>query len=115
MVRRAVDPTNPSLVKSLEKNRTKMDNCYIDLSYCYDTYKADTMTSENITEDVFNSVKDGVAKFQHNDKWLDELKESYFDLVDASDVKLETDAPEDTTNEEKVNLESEELLKRSRG
>ena len=68
MVSRAVDPTNPSLVKSLGKNRTKLDDSFIDLSYCYDTYKEDTLASEKITEIEFNRVEEDVAKFQHNDK-----------------------------------------------
>ena len=36
MVKRAVDQTNPSLVKSLGKNRIKLDSSFVDLSYCFD-------------------------------------------------------------------------------
>ena len=31
MVKRAVDKNSPSLVKSLARNRAKMDDCFVDL------------------------------------------------------------------------------------
>ena len=90
MVRRAVDKDNPSLVKSLSKNRSKMDDCFVDLCYCHDCYKSDTLSNEGITEEVFNSIENGLPKYQYNDGWLDNLKMSYYDLIEASDDKLES-------------------------
>ena len=107
MVKRAVDQTNPSLVKSLEKNRVKMDSSFVDLSYCFDCYKADTLTNDKISEDVFNGEEEGVAKFQHNDKWMDDIRVEYYQLVEDSDDKLEAVTPDDTSKEDKVNLESD--------
>ena len=96
MVSRAVDPTKPTLVKSLRKNRTKLDESFLDLCYSYDTYKADTLSSESIEEEEFNKVEEGEADFHHNDKWMEEMKSDYYTLVDASDEKLEEGASEDT-------------------
>ena len=107
MVKRAVDQTNPSLVKSLDKNRVKMDSSFVDLSYCYDCYKADTLTNEKISDAVFNGEEEGVAKFQHNDKWMDDIRVEYYQLVEDSDDKLEAVTPDDTSKEDKVNLESD--------
>ena len=72
MVKRAVDLTNPTLVKSLAKNRDKMDEGFMELCFNYESYKADVLASEKITEDVFNEEEDVVAKYQHNDKWMDD-------------------------------------------
>ena len=114
MVSRAVDPTKPTLVKSLKKNRTKLDESFLDLCYSYDTYKADTLSSESIEEEDFNKVEEGKADFHHNDKWMEEMKSDYYTLVDASDEKLEEGAPEDTPKEDKVNLETELKLKQDK-
>ena len=74
MVEKAVDKENPSLVKSLSKNRDKMDESFLDLSCCYDRYKADTLSSENISEIVFNEVEENVPKYKMNDKWMEEIR-----------------------------------------
>ena len=89
MVKRAVDKNSPSLVKSLSNNRNKMDDCFVDLCYCHDCYKTDTISNEGITDEVFNSVDNGVPKYQYNDGWLENLKNSYYELIEASDEKLE--------------------------
>ena len=69
MVLRAVDPTKPSLVKSLTKNRKKLDEGFLDLCYNYDCYKADVLASDQITEDAFNEVdEEEKSKYQYNDK-----------------------------------------------
>ena len=44
MVSRAVDPTKPSLVKSLAKNRVKLDEAFVDLCYCFENYCDGQMT-----------------------------------------------------------------------
>ena len=68
MVSRAVDPTMPTLVNSLKKNRTKLDESFWYLCYSYDTYKADTLSSESIEEEDFNKVAEDEADFHYNDK-----------------------------------------------
>ena len=90
MVKKAVDKNSPSLVKSLSKNRCKMDDCFVDLCYSHDCYKSDTLSNEGITEEVFNSIENGFPKYQYNDGWLDNLKMTYYDLIEASDDKLES-------------------------
>ena len=75
-----------------------MDSSFMDLSYYYDCYKTDTLTNEKISDAVFNGEEEGVAKFRHNDKWMD---------VEDSDDNLEDVTPEDTNKEDKVNLESD--------
>ena len=68
MVRRAVDPTKPSLVKSLAKNRIKLDEAFLDLCYCFENFKEDILAAENISEDVFNEKdEEEKSKFQYND------------------------------------------------
>ena len=73
MVSRAVDKTKPSLVKSLGKNRANMDSAFVELSYCYDSYKSDTISNEQISDEDFNGEEDGVVKYQHNDKWFEKM------------------------------------------
>ena len=116
MVKRAVDVTNPSLVKSLAKNREKLDDSFIDLCYNFENYKADVLASEKISEDTFNEngEDDGVAKYQYNDKWFEDTKNEYYDLVEVSDTKLEDSVPVDTTKEEKVNLENDLKVKQEK-
>ena len=104
MVLRAVDPTKPSLVKSLTKNREKLDEGFLDLCYNYDCYKTDVLASDQISEDAFNEGQDegGVAKYQYNDKWMDKIKEEYYQLVEKSDNKRDEAVPVDTQKEEKA-------------
>jgi hypothetical protein len=66
-----------------------------------------TITNEKISEDVFNGEEEGVAKFQHNDKRMDDIRVEYYQLVEDSDDKLEAVTPDDTSKEDKVNLESD--------
>ena len=93
MVKRAVDTDSTSLVKSLSQNRTKLDDQFIDLCYCYESYKSDTMANDKLTEEEFNSCSEGKPKYQYNDVWMNDVTEEYYSLVDASDNKLESLSP----------------------
>ena len=110
MVERAVDKVNPTLVKSLDKNRVKMDEYFLELSCCFDRYKADIISNEGISEGEFNEEEGGVAKYRTNDKWMEEYREKYYTLVEASDEKLEDMAPVKDSEEGKVNVESEKKV-----
>ena len=90
MVKRAVESDSNSLVKSLAKNRDKMDSQFIDLCVCYEAYRNDTMANEDLTEEEFNSSVEGKPKFQYNDVWMEETREEYYTLIDSSDNKLES-------------------------
>ena len=68
MVAKACDPVSPSLVKSLARNRDKLDKAY---------------------QDLFYDNENGEDQYAHNDKWFNEVKNQYFELVDKSDEKLE--------------------------
>ena len=107
MVEKSVDKENPSLVKSLSKNRAKMDESFLDLNCCYDRYKADTLSRENNSEIVFNEVEEDVPKYKMNDMWMEENRERYYSLVDSSDEKLEEIAPAVGSKEEKAIVEDE--------
>ena len=105
----------PSLVKSLAKNRVKLDDAFVDLCYCFENYKEDILASESITEDAFNDLdEEEKSKFQYNDKWMEDIREEYYQLVDDSDSKLDDDAPVDTAKEEKVNLDNEKKVKQDK-
>ena len=90
MVKKAVDQDSTSLVKSLAKNREKMDAQFIDLCVCYESYKTDALANEDLTEEEFNISVEGKPKFQYNDAWMEEVREEYYLLIDASDDKLES-------------------------
>ena len=89
MVGRAVDPDKPSLTKSLGKNRDKMDTSFEELNHAFSLYKRDEL--QTVTEEEFNRNDDeDKPVFEHNDAWFDKMKNSYFDLVEKSDEKLES-------------------------
>ena len=84
MVAKACDPVSPSLVKSLAKNRDKLDKAYQDLFYDFKMFKDD------VNDPKFNEQNEnGEDQYAHNDKWFNEVKNQYFELVDKSDEKLE--------------------------
>ena len=88
LVERAVDPTNPSLVKSHVKNRAKLDDSYLELMHDWKVFKRDL----NQTSDVLNEKdENGASKFEHNDEWMEDFKNKYCELIEKSDVLLETD------------------------
>jgi hypothetical protein len=49
MVNKACDPVKPSLVKSLQKNRDKLDDAYQDMFYVFRVYK-DVVTDREFIE-----------------------------------------------------------------
>ena len=83
MVNKACDPVKPSLVKSLQKNRDKVDDAYQELFYDFRVYKEEV-------GDLDEKDEGGEDKFPHNSKWFEAIKDQYFALVDKSDEKLET-------------------------
>ena len=85
MVQRAVDPVNPTLVKSHAKNRIKLEGTFADLSHDWKTYKADL----DSTDSAFNAEEENVLKYQYNDAWFKRTKLAYFELLEKSDEKLE--------------------------
>ena len=94
MVRRAVDPTKPTLVKSHAKNRVKLEEAYSELSYDWKNYKDDL----DVTATEFNALEEDVPKYEYNDSWFEDLKTSYYELLELSDEKLE----EPSTSKEDV-------------
>ena len=84
MVSKACDPDSPTLVKSLAKNRDKLDQAYQDLYHDFKVFK------EDVNDLKFNDKdEDGADVYVHNDSWLKTVKEEYFDLVEKSDERLE--------------------------
>ena len=84
MVTKACDPVSPSLVKSLAKNRDKLDKAYQELFHDFKVFKDD------VNDPKFNDKNEnGEDQYAHNDKWFSEVKNQYFELVDKSDEKLE--------------------------
>ena len=86
LVSRAVNPTKPTLVKSLAQNRVELKQTYSDLSFSYKEYKKDL----NLDDFVFNGLdENGKPAYEQNDAWFKLLKDEYFDLLEQSDIKLE--------------------------
>ena len=107
MVVRAVDPVKPSLVKTHAKNRVKLDDTFIEVVHDWNEFKRDI----NQGGDVFNQDdEDGTPKYEHNDKWKEELEEAYYDLIEKSEDLLDTgntsQAAENKEVEEKQSLEA---------
>ena len=105
MVSRAVDPTNPTLVKSHAKNRIKLEEAFSEASYDWKNYKTD----QGVDDSEFNAVEEDVPKYQYNDAWYEALKTAYFELLEL-DEKLDEGSPlkDDVTDakEEKADMRS---------
>ena len=85
MVERAVKPSNPSLVKGLQKNKEKLDDAFLDMVHDWKTFKRDL----NISDEVFNGLDtDGSAAYEHNDAWMSSMEEAYYVLEEKADNKL---------------------------
>ena len=110
LVKRAVDPVNPSVVKSHEKNRSKLDDLYLEVNHDWSVFKRDL----NQTSDVLNEKDEkGDAKYEHNDEWRLKFEEAYCDLVEKSDAVLDSiSTVESQKNEEKANSEAAVAQKR---
>ena len=100
LVQRAVDPTNPSLVRSHGKNRAKLDDSYLELMHDWKVFKRDL----NVESDVLNEKdENGASKFEHNDVWMEDFKDKYCELIEKSDVLLEADeTSQDATDAKEV-------------
>ena len=85
MVKRAVDADRPTLVKSLPKNREKLDEAFQNLYIDFKAYKKDV----NVTDEDFNAVDNEVNKFEYNDNWFTGLRDEYYELIEKSDEVLE--------------------------
>ena len=104
MVKRAVDDDRPTLVKSLSKNREKLDEAFQNLFIDFKAYKKDV----NVTEIEFNAVENEVNKYEYNDNWFTSMREAYYALVEASDDVLETlnQAGDDVVDSNEVKTQS---------
>ena len=104
LVEKAVDPVNPSVVKSHEKNRAKLDDLYLKVNHDWKVFKRDL----NQASDVLNEKDErGDANYEHNDEWRSKFEEAYCALVEKSDAILDSsNAVETQKNEEKVNTEA---------
>ena len=104
LVKKAVDPTRPSLVKSHPKNRANLDEAFSELFHSFRTFKREL----NIEETEFNGYEEnGTAKYSNNDQWFEAIQENYYELIELSDDKLEAqvesrDPTEVQAKEEKV-------------
>ena len=84
MVSKACDPVRPTLVKSLAKNREKLDQSYQEMYHDFKVFK------EEVNDPKFNDKdENGANIYERNDSWFKTVKEEYFDLVEKSDEKLE--------------------------
>ena len=88
LVERATDPVNPSLKKSHSSNRAKLEDSFLNLCHDWKNFKRDL----NLKDEDFNGMEeDGVtAKYEYNDKWMEEFKTKYFILLERSDEILES-------------------------
>ena len=84
MVQRALDPDRPSLVKSLQKNREKLDELFSNIYIDHKMYKEDL----KVTDEEFNSTLEDEDQYQFNDNWLTTIRDNYYDLVERSNDKL---------------------------
>ena len=81
IVNDACDPIRPRGVKSLGKNRDKLDDAYQDLYCNFKIVRADPK---------FNEVdNNGEAVNPYNDAWFQSVKDVYYDKVEKSDDILE--------------------------
>ena len=107
MVERALDPVKPTLVKSLPRNRSNLDESFLDLCHTWRNYRRDL----DITAEEFNAEDDDqTSKYEHNDKWMEIIEEAYYEVLEKSDEKLEeikesSEEKDNVVSEEKVNQE----------
>ena len=109
MVKKAVDPVKPTLVRTHPKNRENLDEMFLDLCNDWSIFKGDL----GLSDDDFNLVEEGVPKCQYNDTWMEKVKDDYYDLIEKSEEKLSGNSnPTDkvTEIETKVSVEKETKL-----
>ena len=109
LVERATDPVNPSLKKSHSSNRAKLEDSFLNLCHDWKSFKRDL----NLKDEDFNGMEDdGVtAKYEYNDKWMEEFKTKYFILLERSDEILESPTMNLDSIEIKEAVENEEKAK----
>ena len=85
LVKRAVDKDKPSLVKSLSKNREKLDEAFENVFIDFKAFKRDI----NVSDEEFNAIENEIPNFEYNDGWFTQTQKSYYELVELSDEVLE--------------------------
>ena len=85
MISKACDPVRPTFVKRLAKNSNDLDEVYKDLYHDFRMYKSDV----NDPDDFNSKDEHEKDKYEHNDSWMDSIKEKYYDLAEKADAKLE--------------------------
>ena len=67
----------PTLVKSLGKNRDKLDNCFIELCLNFKFFKEDIIATDNVKEEYYDLIdkSDNVLEAQDNTENKDGRKE----------------------------------------
>ena len=109
MVKKAVDPVKPTLVRTHPKNRDNLDDQFLELCNDWSVFKADL----GLSDEEFNLVDDDVPKCQYNDSWMEDIKEKYFELIEKSEEKLmgaSATAPKVIDSESKASVEKEMKL-----
>ena len=107
MVKKAVDPEKPMLIKTHPKNRKKLDDFFLGLSYDWGLFKADL----GLSDVDFNAEEDGVPMIRFNDAWMEALKDEYYELIEKSEEKLKGEQttppskPEEIETKESVQKE----------
>ena len=106
MVRKACAPVNPTIEKSLAKNRENMDMIYQELYHDFKLFKAD------VNDPEFNEkLEDGTDKHEYNDTWFEKITSEYYELIETSDDKLESltanEPPSKTPENPEVKVASE--------
>ena len=106
MVKKAVDPTKPTLVRTHPKNRENLDEMFLDLCNDWSLFKSDL----GLSNDDFNLIEEGVPKYQYNDSWMEKIKDDYYDLIERSEEKLmgaSSSSDKVTETETKVSVEKD--------
>ena len=85
MVEKALDPANPTMVRSLGQNRNNVQETFVELCYDQEIYK------NEVDDGEFNSkLEDDKDKFAYNDLWLETIEAEFYSLMDKADERLET-------------------------
>ena len=108
LVERAVDPVSPSLKTSHASNRVKLEDSFLGLCHDWKNFKRDL----NLEDEEFNAMEDDglSAKYEYNDKWMEEFKTAYYSLLERSDEILEGSAVIQEPMEAKALVEKEEKI-----
>ena len=105
MIKRAVDKENPTLIKSLPKNREKLDEAFQEVFIDFKAFKKDMGET-----DLNAKYDNGSYMHEYNDQWFNVLRENYYGLVEASDVVLETMAKSDVQKLDESKIATEQNI-----